>query len=66
MRVSTNGELETPNILKSNLGSLGGEGSVVPPEYMEASFFDPEVLSFRPLKYPNIDFIQSQFQSPLE
>lgn len=29
--------------------------------YTETRFFDPESLSFRPLKYPNIDFIQAQY-----
>ena len=30
--------------------------------YTETRFFDPESLSFRPLKYPNIDFINAQYQ----
>jgi len=28
--------------------------------YTQTRFFDPESLSFRPLKYPNIAFLQNQ------
>ena len=28
--------------------------------YTQTRFFDPESLSFRPLKYPNLSFLQNQ------
>ena len=30
--------------------------------YTQSRFFDPEILSYKPLKYPNITYMQGQTQ----
>lgn len=53
--------LVTPNILKSE--TVVKEKDQPPPPqyeqpemYTQTRFFDPEVLSYKPLKYPNITY----------
>mmetsp|Transcript_24009 Transcript_24009/g.36905 ORF Transcript_24009/g.36905 Transcript_24009/m.36905 type:complete len:116 (-) Transcript_24009:3185-3532(-) len=57
---SDNGRLETPNILKSANNAPQEPKEEDREMYTQTRFFDPEILSFRPLKYPNISFLHQQ------